>query len=97
MFWWYGPLRLLDHDLVVLLRAQSVGHLFGDNVTDSIGSKVIFCLFIIIGSAMKLGPSSTFPMLAIFSMALVNIIGLKCLMPVVKRELGQLYGPTQIR
>ena len=52
------------------------GYLFGDNARTQLAFKVIFCLFVIIGSAMKLGPVIDFSDAAIFSMALVNIIGL---------------------
>lgn len=47
----------------------------------------MFCIFVIIGAAANLGPVIDFSDAAIFSMAVVNIIGLYFLMPIVKREL----------
>jgi AGCS family alanine or glycine:cation symporter len=48
---------------------------------------VIFCIFVVIGAAANLGPVIDFSDAAIFAMAVVNIVGLYCLMPIVKREL----------
>ncbi|MEP2781887.1 MAG: alanine/glycine:cation symporter family protein [Pseudoruegeria sp.] len=61
--------------------------LFGEGKTQEIIFKVIFCLFIIVGAAASLGPVIDFSDAAIFAMAVVNIAGLYCLMPIVKAEL----------
>ena len=61
--------------------------LFGEGKKTEIVFKLIFCLFVIIGAASNLGPVIDFSDAAIFAMAVVNIIGLYCLMPIVKREL----------
>ena len=63
------------------------GYLFGESPRTQLSFKIIFCGFVIVGAAMKLGPVIDFSDAAIFSMALVNIIGLYFLMPVVKAEL----------
>ena len=68
------------------------GYLFGEAPKTQLAFKIIFCLFVIIGSAMKLGPVIDFSDAAIFSMALVNIIGLYFLMPVVKSELKSYFA-----
>ncbi len=61
--------------------------LFGEGKKKEITFKTIFCLFVIIGAASNLGPVIDFSDAAIFAMAVVNVIGLYCLMPIVKREL----------
>ena len=61
--------------------------LFGEGKTKEVTFKVIFCIFVVIGAAANLGPVIDFSDAAIFAMAVVNIVGLYCLMPVVKREL----------
>jgi AGCS family alanine or glycine:cation symporter len=63
-------------------------YLFGEGKNKEITFKVIFCIFVIIGAAANLGPVIDFSDAAIFAMAVVNIIGLYCLMPIVKRELN---------
>jgi len=62
-------------------------YLFGEGETKELIFKVIFCVFVVIGAASQLGPVIDFSDAAIFSMAVVNIIGLYFLMPIVKREL----------
>ncbi len=62
-------------------------YLFGEGQTKELTFKVIFCIFVVIGAAMNLGPVIDFSDAAIFAMALVNIFGLYFLMPIVKAEL----------
>ena len=62
-------------------------YLFGEGKAKEITFKVIFCVFVVIGAAANLGPVIDFSDAAIFAMAVVNITGLYCLMPIVKREL----------
>ena len=63
-------------------------YLFGEGQKQEITFKVMFCIFVVIGAAASLDPVIDFSDAAIFAMAVVNIIGLYCLMPVVKRELN---------
>lgn len=63
-------------------------YLFGEGAVKELIFKIIFCVFIVIGAAASLGPVIDFSDAAIFSMAIVNIIGLYLLMPIVKRELN---------
>ena len=63
-------------------------YLFGEGKKTEITFKVIFCIFVVIGAAANLGPVIDFSDAAIFAMAVVNIIGLYCLMPIVKREMN---------
>lgn len=62
-------------------------YLFGEGKTKEVTFKVIFCIFVVIGAAANLGPVIDFSDAAIFAMAVVNITGLYCMMPIVKREL----------
>ncbi|MGF1660183.1 MAG: alanine/glycine:cation symporter family protein [Rubrimonas sp.] len=62
-------------------------YLFGETKIADLSFKLLFCVFVVIGAAMDLGPVIDFSDAAIFAMAVVNIIGLYFLMPVVKREL----------
>ena len=61
--------------------------LFGEGSTSELTFKVMFCVFVVIGAAMSLGPVIDFSDAAIFAMAVVNITGLYFLMPIVKVEL----------
>ena len=62
-------------------------YMFGEGKSKEMTFKIIFCIFVVIGAAMNLGPVIDFSDAAIFAMALVNIIGLYFLMPVVKAEM----------
>ncbi|MEZ9231313.1 alanine/glycine:cation symporter family protein [Vibrio amylolyticus] len=79
-------------------------YLFGESKTAEIIFKVKFCIFVVIGSAMNLGPVIDFSDAMIFSMALVNIVGLYILVPEIKRDLadylerhkaGKVYNVTE--
>ena len=63
-------------------------YLVGENKTAELAFKLIFCIFVVIGSSMNLGPVVDFSDSAIFAMAVANIIGLYILFPVVKKELN---------
>ena len=70
-------------------------YLFGEGKTTELIFKVIFCIFVVIGSSMNLGPVVDFSDSAIFAMAVANIIGLYILFPVVKRELESYWSRLQ--
>ncbi|HSF94870.1 MAG TPA: alanine/glycine:cation symporter family protein [Thermohalobaculum sp.] len=67
-------------------------YMFGEGKTSELVFKVMFCIFVVIGAAMNLGPVIDFSDAAIFAMAVVNIIGLYILMPIVKAELNRYLG-----
>jgi len=67
-------------------------YLFGENRTMDLVFKLIFCIFVVIGASMNLGPVVDFSDSAIFAMAVANIIGLYILFPVVKKELDSYWG-----
>ena len=62
-------------------------YLFGESRSMELLYKLIFCIFVVIGSSMSLGPVVDLSDSAIFAMAIANIIGLYILFPVVKRDL----------
>ena len=59
-------------------------YLFGEGQAKEIIFKVIFSIFVVIGSSKSLGPVIDFSDAMIFAMAIANIIGLYMLMPKVK-------------
>ncbi len=59
-------------------------YLFGEGKSKELVFKVIFCIFVVIGASMSLGPVIDFSDAMIFTMAIANIIGLYLLMPKVK-------------
>ena len=63
-------------------------YMFGEGKFQEVSFKVLFCIFVIIGAAMNLGPVIDFSDAAIFAMALFNIVGLYFLMPIVKAEMN---------
>ena len=66
---------------------QAWQYLFGYHKNTAVVYKMIFCLFVIIGSALSLGPVIDFSDAMIFAMSIPNMIGLVVLAPVVKKEL----------
>jgi alanine or glycine:cation symporter, AGCS family len=66
-------------------------YMFGEGQAKEIVFKLIFCVFIVIGSSMSLGPVIDFSDAMIFAMAIANIIGLYFLMPKVKALLADYH------
>ncbi len=63
-------------------------YLFGHGKTQENSYKILFLIFIVIGSSVKLGAVLDFSDAMLFAMSLPNVIGLYLLAPVVKRELA---------
>jgi AGCS family alanine or glycine:cation symporter len=61
--------------------------LFGEGKTTELVFKLIFCVFVVIGSSAQLGAVIDFSDAMIFAMAVVNIFGIYFLMPIVKDEM----------
>ncbi len=59
-------------------------YLFGEGPIKEMIFKLIFCVFVVIGASMGLGPVIDFSDAMIFTMAIFNVIGLYLLMPKVK-------------
>lgn len=68
---------------------KSWQYLFGRSRTSDLIYKLIFCVFIVLGSVMALGMVVDMTDGFLFLAALFNIIGLYFLMPVVKKELAK--------
>ncbi|WP_020395887.1 alanine/glycine:cation symporter family protein [Thiolinea disciformis] len=64
-------------------------YLLGEGKTKELIFKLIFLVFVVLGSSMSLGPVIDFSDAMIFAMSIANIIGLYLLMPVVKQEVNQ--------
>jgi AGCS family alanine or glycine:cation symporter len=66
---------------------QSWKYLFGRGQIADITYKLIFCMFVVIGSAASMSSIWDFSDAMIFAMVFPNMIGLFFLFPVVKKEL----------
>jgi AGCS family alanine or glycine:cation symporter len=62
--------------------------LFGRSKASDYAYKILFCLFVIIGSAASLGAVTDFSDAMIFAMAVPNVVGLFFLFPKVREELS---------
>ncbi len=67
-------------------------YMFGEGQKKEIAFKLIFCVFVVIGASMSLGPVIDFSDAMIFAMAIANIIGLYFLMPKVKALLKDYHA-----
>lgn len=65
---------------------QAWKYLFGKSNTTDLVYKILFCIFVVIGSAASLGSVVGFSDAMIFAMVFPNIIGLLLLAPIVKEE-----------
>ena len=66
---------------------QGWAYLFGRSKKMEYAYKLIFCLFVVVGSAASLGSVIGFSDAMIFAMVFPNMIGLFFLFPVVKKQL----------
>lgn len=74
---------------------QAWKFLFGKGKTTDLVYKILFCIFVVIGSAASLGSVVRFSDAMIFAMVFPNIIGLLILAPVVKEEVAKYLQFTQ--
>ncbi|NNL94685.1 MAG: alanine:cation symporter family protein [Xanthomonadales bacterium] len=70
-------------------------YLFGETRATDVTYKILFLVFVVIGSSMQLGAVIDFSDAMIFAMAFPNILGLYFLLPVVKRELNEYWADLQ--
>jgi AGCS family alanine or glycine:cation symporter len=66
---------------------KSWTYLFGESKTSELIFKIIFCVFVVIGCSMSLGPVIDFSDAAIFAMSIFNVIGLYMLMGSLREDL----------
>lgn len=71
---------------------KSWTYLFGEGQAKEIVFKLIFLVFVVIGSSMQLGAVIDFSDAMIFAMAFPNLLGCYFLLPVVKRELNEYWA-----
>lgn len=71
---------------------QAWSYLFGRGKKVEYTYKIIFCLFVIIGSAASLGSVIDFSDAMIFAMMVPNMVGLVILAPKVKEELNKYFA-----
>ncbi|MBC07058.1 MAG: alanine glycine permease [Thalassospira sp.] len=74
---------------------KSWTYLVGEGKGKEIIFKLFFCLCVIVGASMSLGPVIDFSDSMIFAMAIPNIIGLYLLMPVVRGEINQYWAKIE--
>ena len=74
---------------------QAWAHLFGHSKGAELSYKVIFCFFIIVGSAVSVKSVINFSDGMIFAMAIPNVVAMYLLMPKVKEELAKYLAFTQ--
>lgn len=70
-------------------------YLFGHGNVQENSYKILFLIFIVIGSAVNLGAVLDFSDAMLFAMALPNIVALYFLAPVVKRELNNFMAKVK--
>ncbi|MCP4443532.1 MAG: alanine:cation symporter family protein [Aureispira sp.] len=68
---------------------QAWKYLFGKSQAADLTYKILFCIFVVIGSAASLGSVIGFSDAMIFAMVFPNMIGLVILAPVVKKEVAK--------
>jgi AGCS family alanine or glycine:cation symporter len=66
---------------------KSWTYLFGEGKTSELIFKIIFCVFVVIGCSMSLGPVIDFSDAAIFAMSIFNVIGLYMSMGSLRADL----------
>ena len=74
---------------------KSWTYLFGEGAAKELVYKILFCVFVVIGASMSLGPVLDFSDAAIFAMAIPNIIGLYIMLPKVKSILADYQGKLE--
>ncbi len=75
---------------------QAWSYLFGRTKTTEYTYKILFCIFVIIGSAASLGSVLAFSDAMIFAMMVPNMIGLVILAPKVKEELNKYMSKIKV-
>lgn len=66
-------------------------YIFGESAASDVSYKLLFCVFIVLGSAMNLGSVIEFTDAMIFAMSFPNLVGLYLLAPGVKRDLDSYF------
>jgi len=72
-------------------------YLFGKGKTTDLVYKILFLIFVVIGSSISLGAVIDFSDAMIFAMVVPNIIGVIVLSPVIKKELKKYYNAINVK
>ncbi len=67
-------------------------YLFGETRTSDTMYKIVFCIFVVIGSAMTVGKVFAFGDAMIFAMCFPNVMGLYLLAPEVRKDLQNYFA-----
>ncbi|PQJ33179.1 D-alanine glycine permease [Nonlabens arenilitoris] len=76
---------------------QAWAYLFGRTTRTEYTYKILFCVFVVVGSAASLGNVIGFSDAMIFSMMVPNMIGIVLLAPKVKKELNRYMGAIRLK
>lgn len=76
---------------------QAWAYLFGRTTRTEYSYKILFCIFVVIGSAASLGNVIGFSDAMIFSMMVPNMIGIVLLAPEVKKELTRYMTAIKLK
>ncbi|MBJ6369534.1 alanine/glycine:cation symporter family protein [Snuella sedimenti] len=71
--------------------------LFGKGKVSDLVYKILFLVFVVVGSSISLGAVIDFSDAMIFAMVVPNIIGVVILAPVIKRELKKYYEAINLK
>jgi AGCS family alanine or glycine:cation symporter len=71
---------------------QAWMYLFGKSKLSDYTYKILFCIFVVIGSAASLSAVTDFSDAMIFAMSIPNVIGLMILLPEVRNEVKKYYS-----
>jgi AGCS family alanine or glycine:cation symporter len=76
---------------------QAWAYLFGRTTRTEYTYKILFCIFVVIGSAASLGNVIGFSDAMIFSMMVPNMIGIVLLAPKVKKEMTKYMNAIKLK
>jgi AGCS family alanine or glycine:cation symporter len=76
---------------------QAWAYLFGRTTRTEYTYKILFCIFVVIGSAASLGNVIGFSDAMIFSMMVPNMIGIVLLAPKVKKEMAKYMDAIKLK
>ncbi len=76
---------------------KCMGYLFGDHRATAIGFRIVYLVFVIIGSCVSLGNVIDFSEATFLAMAVPNILGLYFLAPEIRKDLNDYLVKMKLR
>ncbi len=67
-------------------------YLFGESTVSQLNYKIIFCVFVVLGSIVQLGPILDISDALVFLICVPNILGLYFFAPIVKKEMQSYFA-----